>query len=40
LAGQLIDHVIDPGQVLLGPFQFQLGLVAALIQAGNPRRFF
>ena len=37
LLRQRFDHIIDAQQIGLGPFQFQLGLVAALIQAGNAR---
>ena len=30
MRGQLLDHIVDPGEVLLGPFEFQLGFVSAL----------
>ena len=40
LAGQLFDHVVNAGQVGFGALQLQLGLVTALIQAGNPCRLF
>ena len=33
LRGQLFDHIIYAGEVLLRPVEFQLGLMAALIQA-------
>ena len=35
LAGELVHHVLDAQQVLLGGAQPQLGFVAALVQAGN-----
>ncbi len=35
---ELLDHILDPRQVGLGAVQLQLGLVAALIEAGNARR--
>ena len=35
LAGQLVDHVLDPQEVGLGRLQPQFGLVAARVQAGN-----
>ena len=36
LLAQLLDHVIDAQQVLFGPVQLQLGLVAALVEARDP----
>ena len=40
LSGKLFQHIIDTRQIALGPFQLQLGLMAALIEAGNPGRLF
>ncbi len=39
MGGELFDHIINTGKVGFRAFEFQLGLVAALIQAGNPRSF-
>ena len=38
LGGDLGDHVVDAGEVVLGALQPQLGLVAARVQAGDARR--
>ena len=40
LLGELADHVLEAGEVLLGGAQPQLGLVAAGVQAGNAGGFF
>src|SRR6202040_1124447 len=38
LARELVDHVLEPREVLLGRAQAQLGLVPARMQAGGARR--
>ena len=40
LLGQPFQHIIDAQKVLLGPVQFQLGLMAAGIQTTDPGRLF
>ena len=40
LAGQLTDHVLDAGEIGLGRFQPQLGLVTPRMQAGDARGIF
>ena len=37
LRGELFDDVVDAGQILLGAVQLQLGLVTALVEAGDAR---
>ena len=39
LRRQLLDHVIDPQKVRLGPVQLQLRLMPPLVEARNARRF-
>ena len=38
LARELLQHVVDPGEVLLRAAQLQLGLVPALVKSRDPGR--